>query len=175
MQSKNQWPAADYESMVAFYGEVGMNMVRYRPPYPLRLAWDLKTQVHSITVHQSVAESMDVVMCDLLKIYGYANIVKLKMDVWGGCLNVRKKRHGQSWSIHSWGAANDWYPQGNKLNTRWIDSAFSHPKYIPFFNAWIAEGWDPLGISWGKDVMHIQATANSVKMLEMPDHWDGRF
>ena len=166
MRSANNWPRSDYASMKAFYGEVGKNQTRLSVPYPLRLAWAPEKRVNRITVHRKVAESMDKVLSTVLFLYGREEIERLHLDQWGGCLNVRMKRGGSTWSTHAWGAANDWNPADNALRTPWHRASFSSPAYIDFFNAWIYEGWNPLGISWNRDAMHIEATANNVQPLQ---------
>jgi len=165
MRTANQWPKSDFASMQAFYGNVGEHQTTIRTPYPLRLAWDTKTTVSRITVHRKTAESVLKVMDTVLYLYGFDAIKALNLDLWAGCLNVRKMRGGSQFSIHSWGAAHDWYPSKNGLRTPWHLSAFSAPVYIDFFNAWIYEGWDPLGISINRDAMHFQATDNAVMPL----------
>lgn len=63
------------------------------------------------------------------------------MDLFGGCLHVRKKRGGNTWSIHSWGAAIDLDPVHNKQN--WTRVKATMPdKVIDTFEK---EGWINLG------------------------------
>jgi hypothetical protein len=140
-------------------------MTRLRLPYPLVLAWNQSIRVNSITCHEKVAESLGRILQNVLQLYGREAITALGLDQWGGCLNVRKTRGGSNYSIHSWGAANDWLPQENGLYTPWEKSRFSEPAYIDFVNAHIIEGWEPLGLSFSRDSMHFQATANEVRLL----------
>ena len=165
MKSNNNWPAEKYHELVNFYGKVGQNQTKLTTPYPLKLAWKPEITVRRITCHERVADSMDRVLRNILYHYGSDGIQQLKLDLWGGCLNVRKKRGGTTYSMHSWGIANDWDPLSNQLRTPWAQCSFSKPVYIDFLNAWILEGWNPLGLSWGRDSMHIQATDNSVRLL----------
>ena len=168
MKSANNWPKGTTEELMAFYGPVGKNQTKLRVPYPLTLSWAPHVQVTRITCHQKVAESMDKVMNIILESYGRDEINRLRLDNWGGCLNVRKKRGGNNYSVHSWGAANDWYPEANQLWTPWHRASFSQPVYIDFFNAWIGEGWNPLGLSANFDAMHIEAVDNDVPYI--PTH-----
>ena len=165
MHSKNNWPSEKYHELVNFYGKVGANQTKLITPYPLKLAWQPEIKVRKITCHERVAESMDTVLRNILYHYGLDGIQQLRLDLWGGCLNVRKKRGGTTYSMHSWGIANDWDPSHNQLRTPWAESSFSKPAYIDFLNAWILEGWNPLGLTWGRDSMHIQATKNSLRPL----------
>lgn len=165
MKSANNWPKSDYNSMVEFYGPVGQNQVRLPIPYPMALAWAPDIKVNRITVHRKTAESLNHIFQTILYLYGREEIVRLGIDQWGGCLNVRKKRGGNSYSIHSWGAAHDFDPVRNGLSTPWHLANFSKPEYIDFFNTFIFEGWEPLGISWQRDAMHIQACDNDVMPL----------
>ena len=140
-------------------------MTRLRLPYPLVLAWNQSIRVNSITCHEQVAASLGRILQNVLRLYGREGIEQLRLNQWGGCLNVRKIRGGSNYSIHSWGAANDWLPQENGLYTPWEQSRFSEPAYIDFVNAHIIEGWEPLGLSFGRDSMHFQACDNDVQPL----------
>lgn len=165
MISKNNWPASDTRSMTEFYGLVGQNQTQLKVPFPLKLSWNNAISVNSIRCHKKVAPSIERVLVKILKHYGLDAIEQLNLDQWGGCLNVRSIRGGTRYSTHSWGAANDWFPQDNGLFTPWNECAFSRPEYIEFLNAWIIEGWEPLGMSWGRDSMHIQATHNLIQPI----------
>ena len=164
---KNQWPKGDQDSLRAFYGPRGLNLVHIHTPYPLRLSWKLGKRVNRIKVHKRVADSQLRVMEEILAVYGLDAIQALELDIWGGCYSQRKKRDNKhEWSVHSWGAANDWNPKKNGLYTPWEHSQFSEPAYMPFLNAWIREGWNILGMDIGRDAMHIEAVANDIKLLD---------
>ena len=84
-------------------------------------------------------------------------IKELRLNRFGGCLNVRKMRGGSAWSIHSWGAAIDIDPDRNQL--KWgKDKAFlARSEYEPFWKIVEAEGWTSLLRARNFDAMHIQA------------------
>lgn len=117
-------------------------------------------------MHRKTANSIQRVLENIFQLYGHGAIRELNLDIWAGCLNVRKMRGGSNkFSIHSWGAAHDWYPSENGLRVPWHLSKFSDPVYIDFINAFIYEGWEPLGLSLGRDAMHFQATENLIQPL----------
>ena len=149
------FPKQDYSSMVTYYGPVGENQTKLILPYPMRLSWDLNYTVKRITCHNKVADSL--VKC-LTKIYDLYDrdfkIIQSKgLDLFGGCLNVRKIRGGNSWSIHSWGTAIDLDPVNNKL--KWGRDKAKMPEEV--IDIFVDEGWVSLGRSKNFDYMHFQA------------------
>jgi len=152
----NNWPHQDFASMVAFYGNVGERQTRLVLPYPMRLAWDTTKTVRSISCHEKVHDSMERVLTGIFKLYDkdLKAVQKARMDLFGGCLNVRKIRGGNSWSIHSWGCAIDLDPDHNRMAMH-RDQASIPEKVIDIF---ANEGWTSLGRSRNYDFMHFQAT-----------------
>ena len=154
-----KWPKQDYNSMVNFYGPVGENMTRLDVPYKLKLAWAPQTTLSKITCHQKCAKAFYNIFEKTLKEYGEAEIRKLRLDLFGGCLNVRRVRGGSSWSIHSWGAACDVDPDNNQLKWGKDRATLAKPVYEPFWKIVEAEGAVSLGRSRGYDYMHFQFAA----------------
>ena len=152
-----KWPKQDYNSMVNFYGPVGENMTRLDVPYKLKLAWAPQTTLSKITCHQKVAKSLYTIFENTLKTYGEKEIQRLRLDVFGGCLNVRRMRGGSAWSIHSWGAACDVDPDNNQLKWSSPKATLSRKEYNDFWNIVQAEGWTSLGKARNFDYMHFQA------------------
>lgn len=148
------WPKQDYESMNGFYGAVGENQIKLALPFPMRLAWDTSKSVSKITCHSKVADSLGRVLLGILTHYGSLEKIQLnRMDLFGGCLNVRKVRGGSTWSIHSWGCAIDIDPDHNQL--KWGREKATMPaEVIALFEN---EGWVSLGNSRNYDYMHFQA------------------
>lgn len=148
------WPKQDFESMVSFYGAVGENQTKLILPYPMRLAWDTKVEIKRITCNVKVETSLKRIFDGILLHYGsIEKIHSNRMDLFGGCLNVRKVRNGNSWSIHSWGVAIDLDPDHNQL--KWgRDKATMPEKVIEIFED---EGWVSLGNERNYDFMHFQA------------------
>jgi peptidoglycan hydrolase-like protein with peptidoglycan-binding domain len=155
--SKIIWPKQDYNSMVNFYGAPGENQIRLEIPYKLKLAWEPNTELSSFTCHKKVANSIYLIFEKTLKSYGIREIQKLKLDIFGGCLNVRRVRGGSSWSIHSWGAAIDLDPNRNQLKWGRDKATFAQKEYDEFWKIVENEGWVSLGRSRNYDWMHFQA------------------
>lgn len=149
------FPKSDYNSMVAFYGPIGENQKSLKLPYPMRLSWDLNTTVNRITCHEKVVQSLEQCLTDIFNLYNKdINIMKSKgLDLFGGCLNVRKMRGGNNWSIHSWGAAIDLDPANNKLS--WGRNKAKMPEEV--INIFVNRGWTSLGREKNYDFMHFQA------------------
>jgi hypothetical protein len=152
----NDWPKQDYNSMVKFYGAVGTNQTSLQLPYEMILAWDLDCKVTKITCHEKVHDSLKRIFQNTLDHYGLETIKELRLNRFGGCINVRKMRGGSSWSIHSWGAAIDIDPDRNQL--KWgKDKAFlARSEYEPFWKIVEAEGGVSLGRLRNYDYMHTQ-------------------
>lgn len=154
-QQPTIWPR--YENMEHFYGPVGQNIGRYTLPYPMKLAWDTDTVVKKISLHKKCAESAMEVFEEILDMFGLQSISDLRLDYFGGSLNVRKMRGGDRWSTHAWAAALDFDPERNQF--RWDDSraALADDVYNPFWEAWEKRGWVSLGRERNYDYMHVQA------------------
>ncbi len=154
----NNWPLQEETSMNSFYGEVGKNQVRLQLPYPHRLSWDKRKIVNSIFCNEKVHDSLHKILTNVLNYYGIDEIRRLRLDLWGGCLNVRKMRGGTKWSTHSWGIAMDYDPDNNRLKWGRDQASFAKPEYDKWWEFWETEGWTSLGRSKNYDWMHIQAT-----------------
>jgi hypothetical protein len=152
-----KWPKQDYKSMVNFYGPVGENQTSLDLPYKLKLAWNLNTSLSRVTCNQKITKSLYTIFEKTLKTYGEKEIEKLRLNVFGGCLNVRKMRGGSSWSIHSWGAAIDLDPDNNQLKWGRDEASFAKKEYEDFWKIVESEGWTSLGRSRNFDWMHFQA------------------
>ena len=148
---------SDYTSMVNFYGPIGENQTQLDVPYKLKLAWAPSTTLRKITCNERVAKSLYTILENTLKTYGEKEIVKLRLDLFGGCLNVRKMRGGSAWSIHSWGAAIDLDPDNNQLKWGKDRASFAKPVYNDFWQIVEDEGWTSLGRERNYDWMHFQA------------------
>jgi hypothetical protein len=152
-----RWPKQDYTSMVNFYGPVGENMTSLELPYIMKLAWDRNTIVRKITCHQKVAKSLYTILENIKKIYGDKEIERLRLDLFGGCLNVRRMRGGSAYSTHSWGCAIDLDPDRNQLRWGKDRASFGRTEYKEFLDCFEAEGWVSLGRARNMDFMHAQA------------------
>ncbi|MBN1141788.1 MAG: M15 family peptidase [Deltaproteobacteria bacterium] len=152
------WPSqTPQENLFRCYGEVGQNQAQIQLPYPHRLAWDKKTVIHNYSCHEKVHDSLLRILHRVLDHYGPEGIAALRLDLWGGCLNVRAMRGGSQYSMHSWGIAVDYDPDRNGLTMGRDRAAFARPEYDAWWRFWEEEGWVSLGRSRNFDWMHVQA------------------
>lgn len=154
----NKWPKQDYNSMCDFFGDVGDNQTLLVLPFKLKLAWDTSIEVGRITCNQKVKESIYNIFEKTLKVYGEKELRRLRLDLFGGCLNVRKMRGSSTkWSIHSWGTAIDLDPDRNTLRMNSTKATFAKANYNDFWKIVEGEGWVSLGRARNFDWMHFQA------------------
>lgn len=153
----NKWPHQDETALNKFYGKTGGNQVSLALPYPHRIAWDLNKTIHSFQCNAKVHDSAGRVLQRVLDHYGMDRIKELRLDRWGGCLNVRKMRGGTRWSMHSWGIAVDYDPERNQLKWGRDRAVFARPEYDAWWRFWEEEGWVSLGRTKNYDWMHVQA------------------
>ncbi len=153
----NDWPNQAEEELINYYGERGENQTRLELPYRHRLCWDLRKTVHSLLCHEKVHDSAQRVLTRVLDFYGLERIVELRLDRWGGCLNVRKMRGGSRWSMHSWGIAFDYDTEFNQYNWGRDRATLARPEYEAWWRFWEEEGWLSLGRTRNFDWMHVQA------------------
>ena len=154
---KTIWPKQNYSELVKFYGEVGTNQTTLVLPYKMKLAWDLDTEISKITCNIKVKDSLERIFKKTLEHYGLQKIKELRLDVFGGCLNVRKMRGGSAWSMHSWGIAIDLDPDNNQLKWGKDKATFAKPEYDAFWKIVEDEGWTSLGRAKNMDYQHFQA------------------
>lgn len=152
--SSSVWPRQ--KDCMTFYGKVGTNQSKCQLPFPMKLAWDKGSKLNSYSCHSKVKDSMERVWQNVFDHYGYEKIKDLGLDLFGGCLNVRKMRGGSSWSMHAFGIACDIDPDRNSLHTSWKNSQMSKPEYKKYHEFWYNEGAINLGIERNIDSMHSQ-------------------
>ncbi|HWT10859.1 MAG TPA: M15 family metallopeptidase, partial [Roseomonas sp.] len=140
-----------------FYGPVGANQTMVRLPYAMRLAWDTSVRISRFSCHEKVHDAFLTVFTDTLAEYGEARIEELRLDLFGGCLNVRTMRGGTQPSMHSWGIAVDLDPERNALRMSKREAAFARPEYEPFWRIVEGQGLVSLGRVRDFDWMHFQA------------------
>lgn len=141
----------------AFYGTPGTQQVSLELPFQMRLAWDTQTLVRRFSIHEKVHDSAVRAFSRILDHYGEARLRALGLDLFGGCLNVRRMRGGGSLSMHSWGIAIDFDPAHNALRWGRDRARMARPAYAKFLDIWTEEGWVSLGRERNYDWMHIQA------------------
>jgi hypothetical protein len=151
-----KWPKQSYTSMVNFYGPVGENQTSLDLPYIMRLAWDKNVTIKRMTCHQKCTKVFYNIFEKTLKHYGETEIKKLGLDLFGGCLNVRRVRGGSNWSTHSWGCAIDIDPDRNQLRWGRDRAVMAKPAYEPFWKFVEEEGAVSLGRARNYDYQHFQ-------------------
>ena len=149
------WPAQ--KDVARYYGEVGKHQTEIKLPYPMWLAWDLRKKVSKFAIHERVHDSALRAFNKILSHYGLEGIDKWNLDVWGGCLNVRKMRGGTQYSMHSWGIAIDFDPENNQLRWGRDRAMLAKEECKEFWRIWASEGWVGLGPARNYDWMHVQA------------------
>jgi len=162
-------------NVTAKYGKPGDddNLTRITPPYPLYYQAFRKSknnntyaqQITSLCVHKDVAPSLLKAFNEIKAAYTPKEIEDLGLNCCSGTLVVRKKRGGNTWSMHSWGIAIDLLAGENvlKANNAYGSThsnppaQFTLPDYAKFVNIMESNGWYSLG-KWGDyDWMHFQA------------------
>lgn len=141
------------------YGQPGdvSNFTVIQLPYPMRIAWDTKVTVNKMQCHKLAAEPFKAVFSDLLAHYGLAELQRLEIDLFGGCVNVRLQRGSKSkWSRHAWGIAIDLSPAKNGLKTKWPQSQFAKPEYAEMHRIFEKHGFVNYGKVRGFDAMHFE-------------------
>jgi hypothetical protein len=152
------WPRQTPESnLIRYYGEPGENQVRIKVPYPHIIAWDTSKVVKSFLCHEKVHDSLLRVLTNVLDAYGMDDIEQLRLNYWGGCLNVRPMTSGSRLSLHAWGIALDYDPVRNRFRMDSDEAAFAQPEYDTWWTIWEDEGWVSLGRERDYDWMHVQA------------------
>lgn len=150
-----QWPRQ--AAMAAFYGAPGTGHVTLNLPYPLRLAWDLKTTVNRISINGKCADSAGRIFTKVLAHYGHEGLTRLNLDCFGGCYANRAMRGGTKLSTHAYACALDIDPEHNQLRWGSDRAAMARPECRAFVDAFEAEGWLSLGRERNFDWMHFQA------------------
>lgn len=149
------WPRQ--AAMDAFYGPKGSGQVSMTLPYAMRIAWDLDSWISRFSCHRKVKESLERIFVRTLDHYGIDEIHRLKLDLFGGCLNVRKMRgSATAWSIHSWGCAVDIDPEHNQLKFKRAQATLDNPPFDPFWRFVYDDGGIGLGRERDYDWMHFQ-------------------
>lgn len=152
---KPVWPRQ--ADMVRFYGEPGKYQTTLVLPWPMKVAWDKRKAVNHFSVHEKVHDSAARVFNRIGDAYSKERRADLGIDLWGGCLNVRKMRGGSLWSMHAWGTAIDFDPARNELHWGRARARLAKPDAETFWRLWEEEGWVSLGRARNFDWMHVQA------------------
>jgi len=147
------------QELIKNYGKPNQNgtyLTTITLPFPMRIAWDTKTKVTKMRVHKMVADQVRDILGDILVHYSYEEIVRLGIDLFGGCFNFRQMRGGADWSVHSWGLAIDLDPARNMLHETSKTARFARPEYKAMIDIFYKHGWISLGREKNYDWMHFQ-------------------
>jgi hypothetical protein len=115
-------------------------------PFPIKLAWNLKTSVNSITCNKKLDIIFYNVFNEILK-QGLQSEIKS----FGGAFNFRMKRKSINYSTHAWGIAIDLNPLSNGMGTK----GDMHPDIVEIFRNYGFK-WGGDWIGKGRDPMHFQ-------------------
>lgn len=154
------------QQIIERYGQPnaeGTYLTTIELPYPMRLSWEPSKTVKTMRVHKLAAKAFLGVFNDLLKHYGYSEIKRLGIDLFGGCFNYRKMRGGNSLSRHSWGIAIDLDPVRNGMKSTRANAQFAKPEYKPMLDIFARYGFISYGVTANFDWMHFElgTAANS--------------
>lgn len=153
----NAWPLEREEELNAYYGQPGTNLVMLNLPYPMHLSYQLNTVVTRTQCNPKIKDSLERALKQVLAHYGLGEIQRLRLDIYGGGFDMRKKRGGTSLSTHAWGIAFDFDPDRNQLKWGRDRASFARQEYDVWWRCWEDEGWVSLGRSRNFDWMHVQA------------------
>lgn len=145
--------------IIAKYGQPGDpdNLTIIQLPYSMKIAWDLTKTVNKIQCHKLIAPNLKAVFDDLLASYGLAELQRLGIDLFGGCVNVRLQRGSKTkWSRHSWGIAIDLDPARNTLKESAKTARFARPEYKAMNDIFYKHGFIGLGREKNYDWMHFE-------------------
>ena len=151
----NLWPRQ--ADVFRYYGQPGEHQTTLVLPFPMKVAWDKAHLIAKFSVHEKVHDSAKRCFARIADAYDEKKRAALGLDLWGGCLNVRKMRGGSSWSMHSWGIAIDFDPERNTLKWSKAKARLAKPDCVAFWKIWEEEGWISLGRARDYDWMHVQA------------------
>ena len=144
------------QDIIAKYGEPGSNQVYCKLPYRMKLAWQKDVTIGRFSCHKTVKDQMEAIFEEVLACYGPYGIEQLGLDLFGGCLNVRRMRGGSRMSIHSWGLAVDLHPAKNRLKWNSDKAVFAQQEYNTFWEIVEKHGGHSLGRVKNYDWMHFQ-------------------
>lgn len=153
--SSTVWPRQN--EVGSFFGAMGTNQVELHLPFPMHCSWNRRQVISSFDVHEKVHDSALRCFERIARTYSAEQRERLGLNIYGGCLNVRKMRGGNTWSMHSWGIAIDFDPDRNQLNWNRTQARLARAECEEFWKIWEEEGWVSLGRAADFDWMHVQA------------------
>ena len=142
----------------AQYGEPGDESVlkSIKVPEGFNLTYG-GSPVKSIRIHKDVADNLYSAMTEVLQVYQPELIQDLRINIYQGSYNNRRKRGGTTFSTHAWGIALDFDADNNKLRWDRTKATFAKPEYKQFLEIFKKHGFYNLGTEKNYDYMHFQA------------------
>lgn len=125
-------------------------------PFQMYFSWDPSYWIGKFKVHKKIKDNVEAAFHCIYEHYGLEEIIRLKINEWGGCHNDRKMRGSNKWSRHAWGIAIDLFPTKNGLRTKAPDAAFSHKEYRPLIDIMYEHNFINYGVEKGYDWMHFE-------------------
>ncbi len=150
------WPTqAEVRRGTSVFGRPGNEgvLVNIVPAYSLLYEGQ---PVRSIRVHELIARHVQDALREVLAHYGAEEIHRLGLNQYGGSYAYRNTGKGTALSMHAWGIALDFSPQGNAYNTRAPRATLSHSDCKAWWDIWEQHGAVSLGRECGYDWMHLQ-------------------
>ena len=168
-----KWPSEGSPGLDQFFGPIEVDdtgalvpgwedahLTNIACPWPLTLAWDQSKKTSSIRCNKKVADSLKAILDEIWSAYNqdYSAIARARMHLYGGCFEFRRKRGLSGLSMHAYGAAIDFDPDGNPMY--FAGQAVDIHMPMTVVDIFRRAGW-----KWGndfsgrKDPMHFQATS----------------
>lgn len=146
----------DEEYINSIYGLPGRNIVDFKIPYKMKLAWDEEIIIETFQCNAKIVPNLDAIFNCVKLAYDSNSIKDLGLDLFGGCFNIRNKRGGSSLSTHSWGIAVDIDPANNQLAWNKNKARLAKKEYNNFWSIVETNGGYSLGRLKNYDWMHFQ-------------------
>lgn len=153
----HKWPRQ--AGVPAFFGPAGgprATAGKAKLPFAFRIAWNKSQKVKSFACHELVADSFTSIWSEVAAHYGEAEMIRLGLDLFGGCYNNRAMRGGTAKSMHAFGIAQDTDPERNQLRWGKDRAEFAKSDYNAFWKIVEAHGAISLGRLRDYDWMHFQ-------------------
>lgn len=154
--ARARWPRQ--RDVQQFYGPPGTGFVTMTLPFAMRIAWEPSQKITKVTVHGKCREAFERIWKRTLDTYGLDVVRELRLDMFGGCANVRRMRGGSAWSMHAFACAWDVDPDRNQLSWNRKSATLDDPPYEPFWDIVYDEGGLSLGRERDFDHQHFQFT-----------------
>lgn len=164
------WPHEDSAALDAFYGDPrgrngeaspswqALNLVMWRPPYPLFYSDEKRSPLEHLRVHKKCVATFDAAFRDVLATLGLVYIQAHGLDISAGTFCFRTQRGGSRLSVHSWGCAIDIDPANNPFPHRWERGKGMMD--LQFAAILRRHGFDWRGDHGDDDPMHFQLCAH---------------